>query len=191
MQPPEKPRRPQPDARALPMARTDIVPGIPKQAPSPKALAAARAASREPSRPSSPEVQDVRIEALGHRVDILEDRLEHVHDGHDEVAKAVGSLVREVGEWKLKAVDSEGVKVREEQKTKRWMAIIGLITMVVAPAGTITANQLTKEAPPVRTEVTRSSMELELEACAKAPDGPSYAACVRDAAVRNAPSPRR
>src|SRR5689334_11712356 len=117
MIPPAKPRRPAPDARGLPVARQEnVIPGVPKQSPSPRALEAARAAVREPSRPSSPEVQDVKLEALGHRVDMLEDRLEHVHDGHDNVAKAVNELVREVGEFKLKAVDSDTVKVREEQK---------------------------------------------------------------------------
>ncbi len=188
MQPPTKPqRRPAPDARGLPIARQDVVPGIPKQAPSPAAVSAAREAARG----SSPEVVDVRLEALGHRVDMLEHRTADMATGQQRVVIAVDKLVTEVGEFKLAAVDSEAVKHREEHKTKRWVALIGLLTMVVAPAGTITANHLTKETPSAVPIVQKSAMQLELEACKEAPSEKAWAECIRDSAIRNAPARQR
>lgn len=163
------------------------MPGVPKQSPSPRALEAAREAART----SSPEVIDVRIEALGHRVDMLEHRTSDMASSQHRVEQAMGRVVAELGELKLTAVDSETVKVREEQKTKRWVAVIGLITMIVAPAGTITANQLTKETPVNVAPVQKSAMQLELEACQQAPSDQTWAECIRDSAIRNAPARRR
>lgn len=187
MQPPGKPIRPQPNARGLPQARQDIVPGVPKQAPSPRALEAAREASRS----SNPEIQDVKIDALTHRVVILENRLDDVHDNHGEVVKAVQGLVTKVSGWELAAAGSEGVKVQEEQKTKRWMALIGLLTMVIAPLLTVTVNYLSRDTPPPAAPVLESAMKLELDACAKAPSDQAWAECIRDAALRNAPTRQR
>lgn len=189
MIPPLKPpRRPLPDARGLPVARHDVVPGIPKQAPSPRAVELAREAARK----SSPEMQDVRLKGLDDRVENLESRVGHMSATQERVATSVDKLVVEVGEWKLKAVDSETVKVREEHKTKRWVALIGLITMIVAPTGTITANYLTRDTSPQRTtEVVRSAMQNELDACQKAPSDQAWAECIRDASIRNAPQRSR
>lgn len=187
MQPPAKPARPQANAKALPMARQDIVPGVPKQAPSPRALEAARDASRS----SSPEIQDVKIEALTHRVVSLENRLDDIHEKHDDVTDAVQGLVSKFNEWELKAVSAETVKIQEEQKTKRLMAIIGLLTMIIAPLGTFVVNYVTREGPTVTVPVQQSAMKLELDACAKAPSDQTWAACVRDAAIRNAPTRQR
>ncbi len=148
-------------------------------------------AAREASRPGNHEVHEVRIEALGHRVETLESRVSRIDAGQTRVETAIDGLVTEVGEWKLKAVDSETVKVREEQKTKRWMAIVGLLTMLVAPLLTVAVNQITKDDPSPQTQVLKSAMEIETEACAKLPMGPDYVACISEAAARHAPTPKR
>lgn len=130
----------------------------------------------------------MRIEALGHRIDAVETRVDDMSVGQDRLIGAVDKLVAQVGEFNLKAVDSEGVKVREEQKTKRWIALIGLLTMVIAPLGTVTANYLTKDtAPPQKTEIIQSAMQNELDACKKAPSDQAWAECIRDTSIRNAP----
>lgn len=188
MQPPAKPiRRPQPDARGLPVARQDVVPGVPKQAPSPRALEAAREASRT----SRPEVQEVKIDALAHRMSTVEGRLSEIHESHGEVVGAVNELAKEVAGWTLAAAGSEGIKVQEEQKTKRLTIIVGLITMIAAPLGTFVMNVVTRDRPPVVTPVAESAMKLELDACAKAPSDQTWAECIRDTAVRNAPQRKR
>jgi len=188
MQPPIKPRRPGPDPRGLPIAREDVVPGVPKQAPSPRALEAAREASRGVS---TPDVVDVKLDALGHRVGALENRLDDMHERHDDVSDAVKGLVVKVTEWELAAAGSETVKIQEEQKTKRWMALIGLLTMIMAPLGTFVVNYVTRETPPPLTPVHESAMKLELDACAKAPSDQAWAECIRDSAIRNAPQRQR
>lgn len=149
-------------------------------------------AAREASRTSNHDhVLEVKVDALGLRVGNLESRVSHIHENHGEVAKAVQGLVGKVGEWELAAAGSETVKIQEEQKTKRLMAIIGLLTMIIAPAGTFLVNYVTREKPPPMTQVAVPAMKLELDACAKAPSDQAWAECIRDAALRNAPQRQR
>jgi len=181
MQPPVKPRRPLPDARALPVPREEsVVPGIPKQTPSPRAVEAARDAARV----SSHEIHHVKIEAL-------EDRVDSLHGHLERVVNSVDTLTEKVSEWELKAAGGEAVKIQEEQKTKRWMAAIGVVTMVVAPLATAVTNYVTRESPKqAEPQVIKSAMELELDACSKAPSDQAWAECIRDASIRNAPQRR-
>lgn len=180
--PPEKPRRPAPDARGMPLARSEPVPGVPKQAPSPRAMEAAREASRK----SSPEIQDVKLEALTHRVDTLETHAKRTHDSLDRLADGVDGLTKKVSEWELKAAGGEALKVQEEQKTKRWMAVIGVITMIVSPIGAVIGTVVTRDPPP-KTEVVKSAMQREEERCQDAPSDDAFIRCVADVAARNAP----
>lgn len=187
-QPPPKPRRPAPDPRGLPIAREDIVPGIPRQALSPRAMEAAREAVRG----SHPEVQEARIEALQHRMDAVEGRVDGVVTGQDRLVHSVDKLVTEVSEWKLKAASGEAVKIQEEQKTKRWVAVIGLLTLIATPILTATVNYLRE--PPVkeRTIVHQSSMQkLWEEKCTEAPSDEAWNKCIDDIAIEMAPRRRR
>ncbi len=181
MQPPPKPRRPAPDARTLPLARQDIVPGIPRQAHSPRALEAAREAGRQ----SEPDLLHVHISA---RIDSLEGRVEDTNTSLPRVVDAVDGLAEKVTEWELKAAGGEAVKIQEEQKTKRWVALIGLLTMVVAPLGTVAANYLSRDTSAPRTITIQSSMQKEWEEkCAKSASDDTYVKCVSEIAMRNAP----
>jgi len=188
MQAPPKPRRPQPDARGLPLARQDIVPGIPKQAPSPRALEAAREAARA----SSPEVHDLQIESLDGRVTALEARVGDMSASQHRVANSVDKLTEKFGEWELQAAGSENVKIQEEQKTKRWVSLIGLLTMIISPLGAVAGSYLTRETPHTQTQqvIVKSEMQEELDECAKKPRE-KYAECWRDVTLKHLPQQER
>ncbi len=124
-------------------------------------------------------------------MDLLEDRVATIEKGQERIVLAVDNCSKKLSELGLQSVTSETVKIQEEQKTKRWVALIGLLTMIAAPLLTVTVNVLTREDPQLQTQVVESAMKLELDACAKAPNEKDYVRCVGEAAARNAPARAR
>lgn len=174
--------------RGLPVARQDIVPGVPRQSPSPRALEAAREAVRR----SSPEVHDVQIEALGDRVDALEARVNDISQTHNRVADSVDSLAVKVSEWELVAAGSENIKIQEEGKTKRLSVIVGLLTVALNAAVSIGVNVMLK--PPAPAHVTPlSPTDAEILDCREKhrTDLNDQAKCINDIVLSRVTAPER
>jgi len=159
------------------MAREDIVPGIPRQAPSPRALEAARDAVRR----SSPEIHDVQIEALGGRVEALEARVQDISQTHNRVADSVDGLSAKVSEWELKAAGSENVKIQEEGKTKRLNVLVAFLTVALNAAVSIGVNIATKPIQEYRPDPV-SPTDREIAHCRELHrvDTVAQAKCIND-----------
>lgn len=187
--PPPKPVRTAPDGSKFARVNQDIVPGVPRQNQLRQPVGASTVqAAREAARASSPELQDYKIEALSHRVGYVENRLDDLNVGQERVVKSLDSLAETVKEWELTATGGDALKVQEEQKTKRFMALIGVLTMIVAPGLTILGNYLTKDTTESKpTPVLKARMQIEMEACADAPSDQAWDKCITDTAIRNAP----
>lgn len=189
--PPPKPVRPPPLPAGLSYAKKDIVPGYPDQSRpikpvAPQVIERAREAARHPS---SPDLVDFRLNEIEREVSHLDKRM----DAFDRVANAVEGLVVKVDEWELANSGSEIAKVQEEQKTKRFQMIVGVLMFLCTTGGTIITNiVMNKDAPPVTPPPpVLSANDRALALCAKEPSPEKQGKCALDIAIANIPPPQR
>ena len=183
--PPPKPFRPLARPGKLPVIRQETaVPMFPRQEPRIRPQAASDtdlvvAADHE------------RLNALERRLGRLEPILERVDTNTAEVRK---DLADEIRARELKEITKDGEKTVQEHKTKRFMALLAALPIILAPLGVIGANKLSQlnQAAPIQTVVHVSEYQKEVTKCAETEKDPqSWQECVSMAQLRATPLMKR
>lgn len=182
--PPPKPNRPLAKPAKLPVIRSEnAVPFFPRQEPRIRPAIASETELRVAA-------DHERLNALERRVDGQADVLERVDTTVTAISK---SLSDEITTRKLAEATKSEEKSKEDHKTKRFMALIAAIPIILAPIGSILTNVLSKndQAAPIQTTVIKSQYMVDVEECAKSPDPDAWQNCVRTAQLKALPPRKR
>jgi hypothetical protein len=177
--PPPPPKRkgpqPAPGSARITQDLVQPIPGIPvtRAKPDPAIIAAARQAARA----SSPDLIEHRLTEVERDVSGITTRLQGIELGQDRVVRAVEKLSTEVDEWKLANSSVEVTKVKEEQKTKRFNAIVGVLMALCTIGGTIVTNIVMAPTPEPKLAPPMSQTDKEYEECNRIPSLVERAAC--------------
>lgn len=145
---------------------------------------------RHPS-PSETDLEVVRheeqIKGLDRRVEGLEEVAKSVDGKLDKISDV---LFEEINTRKLSDAIKDETKTKEDQKTKRFQALLIAIPLILSPILGFYASYMSKPTPDYKTNtVVVSDYTQEVAKCKKdEKDIQKYVECVREAQLKNTPA---
>ncbi len=148
----------------------------------------------EPSRPVQSSETDLEVVRHDEQIKGLERRLGGLEDTTESLDSKVDKLIHTIKdeslERKLEKATKDEEKVQEDQKTKRFQALLMAIPLILAPILGFFGSYMAKAPPDYKTNtVVVSEYTQEAAKCKETQkDEHNFIQCVREAQLKNTPT---